>query len=347
MNKVDITVAIPAYNRTQQLEVILKELLEQYDGTFDILVADDASPEDPTQMVQPYLEKMPRFRYIRNENNLGFSGNVSMLYTEAKTRYVWFLCDDDEITEDVMKNMQSLLEKHEPTVAVFNHLHEDPLGRQMNAGVEEDHIYNDPSELNNDYQPLMRTTFLSTLVLEKNLPVDEIVSKDYEDNVYFQVTLALHLLSDKFKYAEFAFPVVHRYVGYKYGDFFKFYMVDHLKAVHLIDHIFDNTLFIKWSIKNLPNALKLYYSQKVGLFNYQKQPTKETIKLLIKYYGIYCIPIALFYALYYITPKLLVRVVYYFVLSHLHGSEKAKEIYKKNVDRAYKDSRKTGFINYV
>lgn len=342
-----LTVAIPTYNRPKNTELILKELLNQYDGSFDVLITDDSSNEEVKEVADKYLDKMPNMRYVKNETNLGFSRNVNKLYELSNTEYVWFLCDDDLVTKDALKEIQKGLNNHKPTVAVFNHLHTDPYGQAMNAGVEHDIIYENIEDLGNDYQPLMRTTFLSTLVVKKVGDISEIMEKDYADNVYFQVTLSLLLLSREFRYAEFAFPVVDRKVGFKYGDFFKFYMVDHLKAVHLIEHSFDNRYFIKWSINNLQNALKLYYAQKLGLFVYQKQPTTKTIKLVVKYYGIYSIPIFFFYSLYYITPAILIKWIYYAKLVRIHGKEKGRGIYNMYIDRAKKDERDTGFVNYI
>lgn len=343
--KPTLTIAIPTYNRSKNLEIILKQLKEQYDESFEILVGDDTSPDDTSEMLERYTKEMTNLKYFTNEENLGFSGNVCKLYETADTRYIWYLCDDDEVTEGAVKTIQYALNTYEPVVAVFNHLHVDPYGRKMNAGVTEDVIYEDLDKID-DYQPIMRTTFLSTLVLERRLSIDKIKTENYKDNVYVQVTMALHLLSDKFKFAEFAFPIVDRHVGFKYGDFFKFYMVDHLKAVNLIETAFEPQKFVDWSIRDMPNALKLYYSQKLGLYTYQKEPTQETKTLLKKYYGTYSFIIFVFYYLYKLVPTVVLKSVYFLKLVSIHGYSKAKDIYKSYIDRAYRDERQTGFTSY-
>lgn len=341
-----LTIAIPTYSRSANLSLILDELIKQNSDEIEILIGDDMSPDDTPDVVATYLNKLPNLRYVRNPINLGFSRNVYALYNAAKTRYVWFLCDDEEIVEgNTISRILSSLKQKSPVVAVYNTIHEDPYGVVREIGSKIDTEFTSLDQLD-DYQPLMRTTFLSTLILEKrNIDLD-LESYPIENNVYVQVLLSLLLLSDKLRFMEFSFPIVRRNVGFKYGDFFKFYMVDHLKAIHMIPHIFNNKMFIKWSIRDFPTALKLYYSQKLGLFRYSKQPTFDTVLKIVLYYKLYSILILFFYLIYKVTPGFLVKYIYLIQLKKIHGPNKAIDIYHKKINRAFTDKRATGFTSY-
>lgn len=345
-NKASLTIAITVYKRPGPLLTLLDSIIAQNDDTFDILVSDDHSEDNLADLIIPYKKKLKRLTYHYNKKNLGFAENVAQTYTMAKTRYVWFMCDDDVLLPGAIKAVQNSLQEHEPVVAMFNHMHESPYGIEFSAGVTQDTIYNSLSELK-DYQPFMRTMFLSTLVVEKRLPIDPITSHpEYKDNVYTQLTLAMLLLDDKFKLAEFKYPVLKRNVGYKYGDFFKFILIDQLKAVDLLPSKFDTTKVVAWFKRDIFTSVQLYFSQKLGVYAYTKPPTYHTIKLLWKYYGIYCFVFIAMIFVYHLVPAFVFKWYYKKQLIALHGEQKAIQIYNRNINRAYKDSRSAGFTAY-
>lgn len=345
-NKTQIlTVAIPTYKRPKQLEKIIRQLREEKNQNFTLLIADDSMDKTTEEMIKPYLKSMPNLTYHKNQQNLGYSGNVAQLYEMSTTKYIWFLCDDDTVLHGATDKIINAINKYHFVVAVFNCSWVDPFGVKRIAGVEDDIVYNNRAKLRS-YNPLMRTTFLSILVVEKRLPVSDLKEKNYKDNIFFQVTLALLLLSDKFLFCEISSKILHRNVGYKYGEFFKFYLVDHIKAISIVKNSFDYKKFIQWSIAQIPTAFQLYLSQKIGLFKYRGSPTKDTIYKIIKYYGIYSILILFFKIFYVLIPSFFLKFSYLLLLIRIHGYKKAKLIYKYNVMRAYRDSRKTGFTAY-
>jgi len=200
-----LTIAIPTYNRSKTLEKIINQLRKEKEESFVILISDDASPDNgrTEAMVRKYQKIMSNLIYHKNKTNSGFSGNVCKLYELAQTRYVWFFCDDDTVLPGAVNSILQALVKYEPVVAVFNCTWINPWGEELSAGPKKDIIYDDINELT-DYQSLMRITFLSAVVVEKRLPIEPLKRTAYKDNIFFQITLSLFLLSDKFKYCEIA-----------------------------------------------------------------------------------------------------------------------------------------------
>ena len=341
-----LTVAIPAYGRPETLETLVKQFQNEDSSKFNLLICDDASPNDLSSAIKKYESQMPNLTFIRNEKNLGFSGNVCKLFDIAKTDFIWFVCDDDAIIPGCINKVVSSLEKYDPTVAVFNHIWTNPYGIERQAAVTKDKIYESVDKIKN-YNDLMRMTFLSTLILKRISSSDNIRKTDYQSNVFIQITLGLELLSKRCIYAQIAEPIIHRRVGFKYGEFFKFYTVDHLRAIFAQPHRFNNKKFIDWSIAEIPVAFQLYMSQKLGLFSYKKvPPTKRTIKEVFYYYGIFGLAIFAFIPIYFLTPKALVKFIYKQLLYRFHDKITAEKIYNQNIDRAFKDERKTGFTEY-
>jgi len=348
MDKPLLTICIPAYNRPDTLSEVLESIKKQNSAEIRVIVSDDASPDANAMRlaVDPYLQSMENLSYHRKESNVGYSANVISLYEMADTRYIWFFCDDDIPLEGSIQTVLGQIKSKEPVVAVFNHMQFDPYERYIEAGVKHDVVYTDISQIR-DYQELQRITFLSVLVVEKrDISLEQLKQTDYTNNVFVQLTLSLMLLSDKFRYCQLAKPILHRNVGYNYGDFFKFYIVDHLRAVNIVKTKFDPNKFLFWSFRHLPIAFNLYLSQKLGLYAYRKRPTLKTIKDIFRYWGaLGILPIVIPVVSFFI-PSILLKGIFMLMLIKDHGYERAKYLYAKNINRAYNDTRKTGFINY-
>jgi len=342
-----LTVAIPAYNRPETIKQTLEILKGENLDLFTVLVSDDSSTSAVEEVVKYYKETMPNLRYKKNLVNLGYSANVAQLYDLADTRYVWFLCDDDAVNQKAVTEILFALKKYEPVVAIFNCTWDDSFGRRLTAGVNSDVVHSD-IDVFDSYNVLMRMTFLSILVVEKSIALKCITNNSaYKDNVFIQLTLGLSLLSNRFKLCEISSAILHRNVGFRYGEFIKFVLVDHLKAVHFLPHKFDNQKFISWSIRHLPLAFKLYLTQKIGLFTYKGKPSKETLKTANLYYGRYMIINSFLRSVSLATPTFLIKGLYLLKLIQVHGSlKKGLSVYRRLVNRAITDNRKTDFTSY-
>lgn len=344
--RVLLTIAIPTYNRAEILEKIINQLGKEKERSFLILISDDNSSDNTEAIVKKYQEHLPNLIYHKNETNLGYSGNVCKLYELASTRYIWFLCDDDTVLPGAVTKILQAIEKYKPTIALFNCIWIDPFGRKLLAGVKHDIIHQNINQLSN-YQVLTRLTYLSILVVKKRISIKRLKQTDYKDNVFFQVSLSLLLLSNKFKLCELASSIVHRNVGYKYGEFFKFSIVDFLKAIYVTPFKFKSKRIVIKSRQILLTNLQLYLSQKIGLFKYEGNTTTKTKKLIFQYYGfIYGIIFMSFPIIKLIIPTILIKLLYLIKLISIHGYQNGLLIYNKNINRAFTDNRKTGFVNY-
>lgn len=341
-----LTIAIPTFNRASSLEILLKQLEKELNDDVEVLVSDNNSQDDTERLMKSYIKKNPKILYNRNKANLEFNGNIRVLYEKSRTQYIWFICDDDTITPGAIKIIVKELQKYEPTVAIFSNNWINPFGEKKISTIHKTTMHDSLATFD-DYQPLMRATFLSVVVLERRKNIKELVKTNYNDNIFFQLSLVVYLLSDSFKLLEVASkPIIERNVGYKYGEFFKFNAIDHLKAVFIIPHTFDNRKFIDWSMKKIPYMFELYISRKLGLFLYSGNPTQETIRLLHKYYGVWAYLLRSLPLISFFIPTALVKILYFSRLYTIHGYKKAKKVYNLNINRVFKDKRETSFTEY-
>ncbi len=91
-----MSVIVPVFNEAQEIATIvpaISETLQARGGDWEILVVDNASDDDTTSRVAPFL-KDPRVRLLRNEHNRGkgYSVRRGMLEARGKLR---LMCDAD------------------------------------------------------------------------------------------------------------------------------------------------------------------------------------------------------------------------------------------------------------
>jgi glycosyltransferase involved in cell wall biosynthesis len=347
VNEPLLTIAIPAFNRPENLNRILKILISEPSDKFKVLISDDSTNDGVKKLVADYQKRMTNLHYDKNNNNLGFNLNVAKLYSSFRTRYIWFLCDDDQIHKGVVTDIVSSLEKYQPSVAIFNCNWQDSYGRVMVAGPKKDEVYTDLGAFD-DYAALMRATFLSILVLESGYPIDTILTKpECKDNVFIQLTLVLQILSNNFRLVLVSCSIVYRDVGFKYGEFFKFVLLDPLKAIGLLPHKFSQKKFVEWMIAQLPRAGLLFLSQKAGLFLYKGFPTFQTLKQVVKYYSWLSAIVFLARVLAFLVPPFVIRGIYLMCLVKIYGGyANGYKIYSRMINRTVQDSRNTGFTEY-
>jgi glycosyltransferase involved in cell wall biosynthesis len=92
-----VTVGMPSYNRPELLKRSLGLIRAQSYQNLDIIVSDNASP-DPrvSELVLAEAEVDPRVRYIRQDTNIGPSGNFIFVLRQAKGSFFMWAADDDE-----------------------------------------------------------------------------------------------------------------------------------------------------------------------------------------------------------------------------------------------------------
>jgi len=92
-----LTIAIPTYNRSAQLGLLLRALAPQIAALpqVELLISDNASPDDTEAVVNSFIAEGLRCRYIRNPINLDADPNFLQCYQQASGAYVWIFGDDD------------------------------------------------------------------------------------------------------------------------------------------------------------------------------------------------------------------------------------------------------------
>jgi len=115
-----VSVLIPTYNMSEYLQDAIESVLAQDFNDIEIVVGDDCSTDDTYDVMQQYASN-PKVRYIRNESNLGSSGNSrSLLYEHVRGEYILGINHDDYLIEtDYIKRAVDILDKNPDVSLVF------------------------------------------------------------------------------------------------------------------------------------------------------------------------------------------------------------------------------------
>ena len=116
-----LTIAIPTYNRKNQLIRLLKSIeVQNCTEYYSILISDNCSNYSVIEAIEEAFsgEFRELITVIRREVNGGGDYNISSLFAYAKTELFWIIGDDDELLPGAI---QLVIKKHisNPNVPVF------------------------------------------------------------------------------------------------------------------------------------------------------------------------------------------------------------------------------------
>ena len=114
------SVCIPAYNRASVLPALLDSVLTQAFEDYEIVICEDGSPQraEIRAIVERYQSVYAdRIRYIENQRNLGYDGNLRELVNRALGTYCLFMGNDDLMCPQALTALAGAVERH-PDVGV-------------------------------------------------------------------------------------------------------------------------------------------------------------------------------------------------------------------------------------
>ncbi|CAG7613299.1 hypothetical protein PAESOLCIP111_01586 [Paenibacillus solanacearum] len=130
------SVIIPTYNRSWGLVNAINSVLSQTYGNFELVIVDDQSDDDTTEVIQRYND--PRIKYFRNETRLGMVGNWGKGLNLARGELFSFLMDDDQLRPDFLSHRVEIMASDPSIVVTFsNYERIDREGNPLGANQKE------------------------------------------------------------------------------------------------------------------------------------------------------------------------------------------------------------------
>lgn len=185
-----LTIAIPTYNRENYLKQNLTRIFEQNDTQVEVLVCDNASPDNTQQLCEKYSDQYQNFTYLRNSKNLGYDLNVYHCLEQSNTKYVWFLSDDDFIDAKLIANVITVLNTKSPNGVLVNATVNSSDGSQIlieNLGNCESDL-----EIIADDAALIKYSKWSSLIssiIIKRESIDRKLIRTYDGTCFIQLAI--------------------------------------------------------------------------------------------------------------------------------------------------------------
>lgn len=108
-----LTVGMPVYNGEKYVRQAVESLLAQDYRNFVLIISDNASIDDTSQIISELADRDPRIRYLRQEKNIGAIANFRVVLDACETEYFCWAAADDYWSHDWLnKVMETAITEH-------------------------------------------------------------------------------------------------------------------------------------------------------------------------------------------------------------------------------------------
>lgn len=165
-----LSICIPTFNRSVFLIECLESVLESakgYESRIEIIISDNASNDETTNVAAKYVEKFCFIRYNRNVENV-IDENFFIAARLAKGKYVWIFADDDKMEKNAVAVVMAQIQK-EYNLIILNYSMWDKYFKRIikYTGFNKSNFiyFNNPDELLKTFG--IKIQYLSSVVIEK------------------------------------------------------------------------------------------------------------------------------------------------------------------------------------
>lgn len=90
-----VSVVMPVYMGAQYIRNSIDSVLTQTHVNLEFIIVDDCSPDDSNEIIERYLSKDDRVRYIRHQRNTGCASARNTGMEQSRGRFIAFIDQDD------------------------------------------------------------------------------------------------------------------------------------------------------------------------------------------------------------------------------------------------------------
>ena len=120
MKKPLVSICLTTYNRADSLSLTIDSILNQQFSDFELIISDDNSTDNTSELCKAYCSRDPRVMYYRNIENLKMPGNLNKAISYASGDFIANLHDGDIYKPELISKWIELLLKHPEALFVFN-----------------------------------------------------------------------------------------------------------------------------------------------------------------------------------------------------------------------------------
>lgn len=114
-----ISVVMPIYNVQRHLKQAIESVLSQTFQDFEIILVDDASPDNCPNICDEYVRNHEKISVIHHKKNQGLSVARNSGLDVANGQYIWFMDSDDYVDDDLFQKVYDSIQVNTAQVVVF------------------------------------------------------------------------------------------------------------------------------------------------------------------------------------------------------------------------------------
>lgn len=145
------SIVMPTYGVENYIKRAIDSVRAQTFTDWELLVIDDATPDQSAKIAADYANTDPRIRVIYHDVNKGLSAARNSGIEAAYGAYIWFMDPDDYVEPDVLIQAYASIEKNPAEVVLFGHVEEyfDKNGKlqYIHKIIPEEHLFTDQTRL--------------------------------------------------------------------------------------------------------------------------------------------------------------------------------------------------------
>jgi len=116
----EISVITPVFNGEKYIDSFMKMLLGQSFGDFELIVVNDASPDNSESLLLRYADLDNRICYIKHSHNLGQGEARNSGLEKAVGRYVAYIDIDDAFSPDYLEKLLYSVDRDGADIVIAN-----------------------------------------------------------------------------------------------------------------------------------------------------------------------------------------------------------------------------------
>ena len=189
-----LEIGIPTYNRSAQLKKCLSSILISLEDlpledrkSIGIAISDNSTKDivNRNGIINFFKNKFKEsgigyFTYHITGYNIGMVNNMSSVYINSKSDYIWSLSDDDIMRFDALKIVLKAIKEHQPCFIAGGWV------KKSKVGYFDDVIKNDDQSANEIYKVLNGEDKLDTFLLKNTVQQQEYIYRTSQLKFFFE-----------------------------------------------------------------------------------------------------------------------------------------------------------------
>ena len=195
MDNAEISICIPVYNAEKYIEETIKSVLNQSFSNFELIIIDNHSTDDTVNIVKEFKDE--RIKLFQNNKNLGMVRNWNECLNKVQGKYIQFVCSDDVLYKECLKEKIELMKKNNNIVMVVSNT--DIIDSNGKKIITDEKVIGIPSLINVVDEAILKDFLKKLDKVDKDI-LSKISEIEYTPNEYENDLFLLYINDGNYVY---------------------------------------------------------------------------------------------------------------------------------------------------